>query len=1054
MAENYEPIMPLDIEEIQAEREEKIQRDLTFFSRALSFFVCLPKPKRQKRTNINRDYYGAQERLVAAYFRDNLMFPEAVFEDRFLMSRSLFRGIVEECTSAIRQLAYGTIPDALDEYLHMGNATSRQCLEYFCTSIIQISGPEFLRKPTLTDVERLYAFHENKHGLSGMLGSLDCTDWAWFGCPIAHKAQYCRRDHGPDPFILLEVVASNDLWIWHTFFGVSGSNNDINVTQRSPLLNDLKLGKAPEVSFVANDVTYPWGYYLCDGIYPEWVPFIKSVTNLADDDQKRLRYKKMHEAARKDVERTFGVLKKRWAILATPARAYIKEKLANIMYTCIILHNMIIKDRKEAICPQWYPEEEHKPDDLIRSDEQRYIIIRDTIQLEDAISTIFEEYLLEFTSEYGIPESLHPELPGLEEPIVEFPEGKVGVYTKFFDANYHMDLFNMISALNPAKVKTETRPRAAHEVPLLTVTASRVIDMEDTAVEDTAVASGSSGTPSTLEKSPLNFTNEDPPQMITEMGGMKDQVQDGLSHEIPPVETAMTTEVIQEPGLEKEVAAMGLPVNKRRRKRGNDEAEANAPPKVLRKDHAAFCPAQSTLGGKSLTSIGLEAGSPFFTPASQETSADAKSVSDPEPLSFAKQQPHPERDVAQSSRKTAPEIPTENVATTKVQDLFSVESPGSGKSTSVPSVDGSPGGIYQPGWGVTNNCCLDTPYACQDLVDHIVPPGLLKKATAKIARRDQRIQAREEEIKKMDQAIKSIRTVEAEVHSLHNQTKNLETLLESEVDMKKAAEAKNARLAKELESLRVQFLDLHVSNNQLSQQVSNLQAQVTGEEKIKAAFKEFKKYEDDRVEQRCSEMDARLDKLSVDFDEELYPYMLTAIAGHRWVLGHDLRLAVMKCAESPELRQVFADVVSAGLVKGMREYLKHGIEHGMVTRDLAAVEASSQLKIPIYLEVRDPEDPWAFKKEMLLEDSIAANISRAKKKKKCRVVYRTHGIGSAHHARSDGIPVSVPTIAPRGLAILLADAATQTKVADEEDEPHPRLHRSISLPPFYNLEWK
>ncbi|GKB57869.1 ALP1-like protein [Tanacetum coccineum] len=249
------------------------------------------------------------------------------------MSRSLFTGIVEEvtlqcaffrekedcteklgisplikCTSAIRQLAYDTVPDALDEYLQMGNATSRQCLEYFCTSIIQIFGPEFLRKPTLTDVER--------------------------------------------------------------------SDNDINVTQRSPLLNDLKLGKAPEVPFVANDVSYPWGYYLCDGIYPKWVPFVKSVTNLADDDHKRLRYKTMHEAARKDVERTFGVLKKRWAILATPARAYIKEKLANIMYTCIIIHNMIIKDRKEAISPQWYPEEEHKPDDLIRSDEQRYRIIR------------------------------------------------------------------------------------------------------------------------------------------------------------------------------------------------------------------------------------------------------------------------------------------------------------------------------------------------------------------------------------------------------------------------------------------------------------------------------------------------------------------------------------------------------------------------------------------------------------------------------------------------------------------------------------------------------
>ncbi|GKG47380.1 hypothetical protein Tco_0506865, partial [Tanacetum coccineum] len=54
--------------------------------------------------------------------------------------------------------------------------------------------------------------------------------------------------------------------------------------------------------------------------------------------------------------------------------------------------------------------------------------------------------------------------------------------------------------------------------------------------------------------------------------------------------------------------------------------------------------------------------------------------------------------------------------------------------------------------------------------------------------------------------------------------------------------------------------------------------QATGEERIKAAFEEFKKYEDDRVNFRYAEMDARLDALSIDFNKELYPHMLTAIA--------------------------------------------------------------------------------------------------------------------------------------------------------------------------------
>ncbi|GKA22121.1 hypothetical protein Tco_0708083 [Tanacetum coccineum] len=49
-----------------------------------------------------------------------------------------------------------------------------------------------------------------------------------------------------------------------------------------------------------------------------------------------------------------------------------------------------------------------------------------------------------------------------------------------------------------------------------------------------------------------------------------------------------------------------------------------------------------------------------------------------------------------------------------------------------------------------------------------------------------------------------VRATETEVHGLRNQTKNLETLLEAEADMKKAAEAKNAEL--------VEIIDLKRQN--------------------------------------------------------------------------------------------------------------------------------------------------------------------------------------------------------------------------------------------------
>ncbi|GJX99111.1 hypothetical protein Tco_0356130 [Tanacetum coccineum] len=106
-------------------------------------------------------------------------------------------------------------------------------------------------------------------------------------------------------------------------------------------------------------------------------------------------------------------------------------------------------------------------------------------------------------------------------------------------------------------------------------------------------------------------------------------------------------------------------------------------------------------------------------------------------------------------------------------------------------------------------------------------------------------------------------------------------MLEAEVDMKKATEANSVELTRELESLHAKFADLQVNNNQLFQQVSTIEAQVTGEEQIKAAFEEFKKRDEDKVERRYAEMDARLDVLSIEFDEELLLLMSCPLRKHR-----------------------------------------------------------------------------------------------------------------------------------------------------------------------------
>nr|GEY71519.1 hypothetical protein [Tanacetum cinerariifolium] len=374
---------------------------------------------------------------------------------------------------------------------------------------------------------------------------------------------------------------------------------------------------------------------------------------------------------------------------------------------------------------------------------------RDTVQLETVVNTISHEYILEFTSEYGIPETLHPELPGPGDRIVDFPEGKVGVYTRFFEfANFRfplsqflfdvlaegtysieavraldthrtpiqkqpemllclvgisrryylgdevyptflhendrdMDLFNLIRTPNPTKVKIGSRSRAPHEVPLLTLTANRVIEMDDP-----AAATDSSGVPSTIERSPLDFALE---------AGASDQGT--AAPEMPAFEDVPAT-VAPGTSQAEEVAAADPPTAAESRKRGRDGIDGNDPPKSLRRDHADPRPSRSSHGGKSLASIQLGLASTASVPEDAPTG-----VSDPDLLSFADPPARPPADVAQSS-----------------QGIAAARDPKS-ENASSPAEVGSLKSVYQPEWGVTNGSLLDTPEACQDLVDHVSPSG-------------------------------------------------------------------------------------------------------------------------------------------------------------------------------------------------------------------------------------------------------------------------------------------------------------------------------------------
>ena len=56
-----------------------------------------------------------------------------------------------------------------------------------------------------------------------------------------------------------------------------GSNNDINVLDRSSVFDEILEGHALEVNYTVNVTNYTLGYYLIGGIYLEWATFVKTI---------------------------------------------------------------------------------------------------------------------------------------------------------------------------------------------------------------------------------------------------------------------------------------------------------------------------------------------------------------------------------------------------------------------------------------------------------------------------------------------------------------------------------------------------------------------------------------------------------------------------------------------------------------------------------------------------------------------------------------------------------------------------------------------------------
>jgi hypothetical protein len=247
--------------------------------------------------------------------------------------------------TAQKMICYGVSYSAFKDYCQMGESTARKCMNKLTRGIVEceeISGV-YLRYPTKNDAKKIVSLHKKVYGIDGCLGCLDVTKIHWSACPVAWKGQFEGKEGYPT--IGLEAVADYNLWIWHNAFGFPGSLNDINIWDKSPLLESMLDGTHDNIdfTFTIGSEEFDQLYYCVDGIYPSLSRFLATIndpTTVLDSF-----YAPKQEAWRKSIERAFGVWKKKFLSVGVKCMLYHREDMFYLAIATIVMHNMMVEER-------------------------------------------------------------------------------------------------------------------------------------------------------------------------------------------------------------------------------------------------------------------------------------------------------------------------------------------------------------------------------------------------------------------------------------------------------------------------------------------------------------------------------------------------------------------------------------------------------------------------------------------------------------------------------------------------------------------------------------
>ena len=219
----------------------------------------------------------------------------------------------------------------------------RKFAPHFWQAVATHIAPDHIVLPeTLDDVAKLAAQYE-KRGFPGAIGSVDGVQIAWEACPFAWKRHCTGKEKVPT--LGFNVTVDHDCRFQHVSPIMAGRYNDLTKSRYDDYITLLRSGKFADYKYTLRTkdgtlITRCGPYLICDNGYHAWVQLMQGSKHTAQHHL--VLWSTNLESCRKDVERAFGQLKKRFRVLKVPNHIEDCLIVNNMFITCCTLHNILL----------------------------------------------------------------------------------------------------------------------------------------------------------------------------------------------------------------------------------------------------------------------------------------------------------------------------------------------------------------------------------------------------------------------------------------------------------------------------------------------------------------------------------------------------------------------------------------------------------------------------------------------------------------------------------------------------------------------------------------